>query len=46
MQKICKVQKVFTGFSGLDEKMNGLRPGEILTVIAPTNTGKSALAMN
>lgn len=38
--------KVFTGFSGLDEKMNGLRPGEILTVTAPTNTGKSALAMN
>lgn len=38
--------KVFTGFAGLDEKMNGIRPGEVVTILAPTNTGKSAMALN
>lgn len=38
--------KVFTGFPELDSKMNGLRPGEVMTIIAPTNTGKSAMALN
>jgi len=38
--------KVYTGFPELDSKMNGIRPGEVVTILAPTNTGKSAMAMN
>ena len=38
--------KIFLGFPSIDEKMNGLRPGEVMTVIAQTNVGKSAFALN
>lgn len=38
--------KVFTGFSELDKRMNGIRPGEVVSINAPTNAGKSALALN
>ncbi len=38
--------KVFTGLANLDSKMMGIRPGEVVTIVAPTNTGKSALALN
>ena len=44
--KNLSASKVFTGFAGLDSKMNGIRPGEVVTILAPTNTGKSALALN
>ena len=34
-----------TGFKTIDEATAGLQPGQLITIIAPPNTGKSVLAM-
>jgi replicative DNA helicase len=34
-----------TGFKTIDEATAGLQPGQLVTIIAPPNTGKSVLAM-
>lgn len=39
-------KKLLLGFDTIDFGMQGLRPGEVMSVIAGTNIGKSAFAMN
>lgn len=39
-------KKINIGFETIDKGMNGIRPSELMTVIAGTNIGKSAFAMN
>lgn len=41
-----KVSGISTGYPKLDEKIGGLKPGELLLVGGETNNGKSALAAN
>lgn len=41
-----KDKKIFMGFPTIDNSLGGLRPSELVTVIAGTNIGKSAFAMN
>ena len=41
-----KNNKVYLGYPTIDKKINGLRPKEILTIIANTGAGKSAIAQN
>ncbi len=43
--KNLQKSKVYLGLPNLDKKMGGLRPGELMTIVGPTNTGKSALSM-
>lgn len=39
-------KKIFLGFESIDKGMQGLRPSEVMTIVAETNVGKSAFAMN
>ncbi len=41
-----RLQGVPTGFSELDSKLNGLRPGQMIIVAARPGAGKSTLAMD
>lgn len=38
--------KVFTGFETLDEHINGIRRGEVFTLLSPTGTGKTGFLLN
>ncbi len=44
--KTIQDRKLNIGFSEIDNCLGGIRPSEIITVVAPTNIGKSAFAMN
>lgn len=39
-------RKVNLGFANIDENLGGFRPSEVITVVSPTNIGKTAFAMN
>jgi replicative DNA helicase len=39
-------KKIFMGFDTVDAGMGGVRPSEVMSIIAGTNIGKSAFAMN
>jgi replicative DNA helicase len=39
-------KKLYMGFDTIDTALGGLRPSEVVSVIAGTNIGKSAFAMN
>lgn len=41
-----KVSGISTGYKTLDEKLGGLKPGELILIGGETNNGKSALAQN
>lgn len=41
-----EAKKIDLGFPELDKQIRGLRTQELLTVVAPTGIGKSALALN
>ena len=39
-------KKVYTGFHTIDEKLRGIRPGNVVVLLAQTGIGKSALCQN
>jgi len=39
-------KKLMLGFNSIDAALGGLRPSEVVTIVAGTNIGKSAFAMN
>jgi len=39
-------KKVYMGFDTIDISLGGIRPSEVMSIIAGTNIGKSAFAMN
>ncbi len=39
-------KKIYTGFPSIDEKLRGIRPGNVVVLLAQTGIGKSAICQN
>lgn len=44
--KSSSENKIYTGFQTLDETINGIRSGEVFTLLSPTGTGKTGFLLN
>lgn len=48
-QKYCKnisINKFYLGFEKTDKLIGGVRPGQVVSILAPTNVGKTTIALN
>lgn len=48
-REYCKnisINKFYLGFSKTDKLLGGVRPGQVVSILAPTNVGKTTIALN